>query len=111
MLKSSLKRAVALGIAEKEYTDCIVRPKQREKQVECFSKDEKHKIEQNIYEKKKTKLFGIMLCFISSFPKIICNNTIWSDSIIGGSFICLIEHFLSSCLGHTQYPTPPFFLY
>lgn len=62
MLKSSLKRAVALGIAEKEYTDCIVRPKQREKQVECFSKDEKHKIEQNIYEKKKTKLFGILLC-------------------------------------------------
>lgn len=62
VLKSSLKRAVALGIAEKEYTDCIVRPKQREKQVECFSKDEQHKIEQYIYEKKKTKLFGILLC-------------------------------------------------
>lgn len=62
VLKSSLKRAVALGIAEKEYTDCIVRPKQREKQVECFSKDEQRKIEQYIYEKKKTKLFGILLC-------------------------------------------------
>ena len=36
VLKSSLKRAVALGIAEKEYTDCIVRPKQREKQVVFF---------------------------------------------------------------------------
>lgn len=62
VLKSSLKRAVTLGITKKEYTDCIVRPKQREKQVECFSKDEQRKIEQYIYEKKKTKLFGILLC-------------------------------------------------
>ncbi len=51
-----------LVLAEKEYTDCNVRPKQREKQVECFSKDEQRKIEQYIYEKKKTKLFGILLC-------------------------------------------------
>lgn len=43
VLKSSLKRAVALGIAEKEYTDCIVRPKQREKRVVFFYKKQSEK--------------------------------------------------------------------
>lgn len=70
VLKSSLKRAVALGIAEKEYTDCIVRPKQREKQVECFSKDEQRKIEQYIYE-KKNKIIRYFVVFVYSTVPII----------------------------------------
>lgn len=79
VLKSSLKRAVALGIAEKEYTDCIVRPKQREKQVECFSKDEQRKIEQYIYEKKKTKLFGILLCLYTGLRLGELLALTWND--------------------------------
>ena len=62
VLKSSLKRAVLLGVAEKEYTAAIVRPKQREKQVDCLSKEEQRKIEQYIFEKKKNNLFGVVLC-------------------------------------------------
>lgn len=60
LIKTSLKRAVQVGVAEKEFSSVIVRPKQREKQVECFTKDEK-KIELYIAEKKNPRLFGIIL--------------------------------------------------
>lgn len=62
VLKSSLKRAVLLDVTEKEFTAAIVRPKQREKQVDCLSKDEQRKIEKYILEKKKGNLFGVVLC-------------------------------------------------
>jgi integrase len=62
VLKQSLKRAVLSRVADREFTDCIVRPKMREKQVECFTKDEQHKIEKYVLENKKLKLFGIVLC-------------------------------------------------
>lgn len=62
VLKSSLKRAVLLVVADKEYTAAIVRPKQREKQVDCLSKEEQRKIEKYIFEKKKNNLFGVVLC-------------------------------------------------
>lgn len=62
VLKSSLRRALLLGVADKEFTAAIVRPKGREKQVDCFSKEEQRKIEQFIFEKKKNKLFGVVLC-------------------------------------------------
>ncbi len=61
LLKTSLKRAVQIGVTEKEFSFAIVRPKQREKQVECFSKCEQKKIERYIEEKKKPRLFGIIL--------------------------------------------------
>ncbi|MCI7094523.1 MAG: site-specific integrase [Clostridiales bacterium] len=62
VLKSSLRRAVLFGVADKEFTDAIVRPKQREKQVDCLSKEEQRKIERYIIEKKKNNLFGVVLC-------------------------------------------------
>ena len=62
VLKSSLKKAVALGIADKQYSDCIARPKIRERKVICFSKEEQRRIENYIFEKKTPKLFGIILC-------------------------------------------------
>ena len=55
VLKSSLRRAVLLGVTDKEFTMAIVRPKGREKQVACFCKEEQRKIEQFIFEKKKNK--------------------------------------------------------
>lgn len=61
LLKTSLKRAVQVGVTEKEFSSAIVRPKPREKQVECFTKDEQKKIERYISEKKKPRLFGIIL--------------------------------------------------
>lgn len=62
VLKSSLKLAVMLDIANVQYTDSVVRPKYKEKRVECFGKDEQRKIERYIAEKGKDKLFGIVLC-------------------------------------------------
>lgn len=62
MLKSSLRRAVLLDVTEREFTAAIVRPKQREKQVDCLSKEEQRKIEKYILEKKKGNLFGVVLC-------------------------------------------------
>ena len=62
VLKSSLRRAVTLGIVDREYTSSIVRPKLRERKIECLSKDEQRKIEDYILTKNKPKLFGILLC-------------------------------------------------
>lgn len=62
VLKSSLRRAVTLGILDREYTSSIVRPKLRERKIECLSKDEQRKIEDYILTKNKLKLFGILLC-------------------------------------------------
>ena len=62
VIKSSLRRAVLLGIIDKEYSSAIVRPKVREKRVECFSKEEQKKIETYIFDKSQSKLFGVILC-------------------------------------------------
>ena len=61
VLKSSLKKAVSLGIAHRQFTDAIVRPKAREKKVVCFNKDEQKKIERYVLEHNTPYLFGIAL--------------------------------------------------
>ena len=61
-LKDSLKKAVISGIITKEFSGNIIRPKSREKQVDCFSKTEQKKIEQHILIKQKPKLYGFLLC-------------------------------------------------
>ena len=61
-LKDSLKKAVISGIITKEFSSNIIRPKSREKQVDCFSKAEQKKIEQYILTKQKPKLYGFLLC-------------------------------------------------
>lgn len=79
VLKSSLKRAVLLGITDKEFTNSIVRPKQREKQVDCFSKEEQRKIEEYIFEKKKNKLFGVILCLYTGLRIGELLSLTWED--------------------------------
>ena len=61
-LKDSLKKAVISGVITKEFSGNIIRPKSREKQVDCFSKAEQKKIEQYILTKQKPKLYGFLLC-------------------------------------------------
>lgn len=78
-LKSSLKRAVLLNITEKEYTSAIVRPKHREKQIECFSKEEQRKIEQYVFDKKKSKLFGVILCLYTGLRIGELLSLTWDD--------------------------------
>ena len=45
VVRASLKRAIKSELAEKEYTDCVVRPKMREKKIDCFTLTEQRKIE------------------------------------------------------------------
>jgi integrase len=68
-----------LNIVDKEYTATIVRPKQREKQVDCFSKEEQRKIEQFIFEKKKNKLFGVVLCLYTGLRIGELLSLTWDD--------------------------------
>ncbi len=65
VLKKSLKQAVVYGVAERQYSDGIIRPKLEEKRVECFTKEEQKKIEEYILQSKKQKLVGILLCLYS----------------------------------------------
>lgn len=61
-LKDSLKKAVISGVIMKEFSGNIIRPKSREKQVDCFNKVEQKKIEQYSLTKQKPKLYGFLLC-------------------------------------------------
>lgn len=62
VLKSSLKQAVILEYASAQCADAIVRPKAREKKIECFTLQEQRKIESFIMNSKTSKLFGIVFC-------------------------------------------------
>lgn len=62
VLTASLKKAVALGIAERQFSDAVVRPKMRERKVTCFSKAEQKKIEGYVLVHRPLNLFGILLC-------------------------------------------------
>ena len=62
ILSNSLQTAVNLEKIEKNYMELIQRPKSREKQVECFNKEEQRKIERYIIDNKKFSLYGIVIC-------------------------------------------------
>lgn len=79
ILKNALRRAVSLGSVDKQFTDGIVRPKIREKQIECFTKTEQRKIEQYILAETKLKLFGIILCLYTGLRIGELLALSWSD--------------------------------
>lgn len=62
VVKSSIKKAVILGIAKYDFSDGITRPKIREKKIKCFTLSEQRKIEAYINNSKNKKLFGILFC-------------------------------------------------
>lgn len=65
VMQNSLRTAHLLGYA-KEYTaNMIKRPKLKERKIECFTLAEQKEIEAAVFESKKTKLFGIVLCLYS----------------------------------------------
>ena len=62
ILSNSLQAAANLEKIKRNYMELIQRPKNREKQVECFSKEEQRKIERYIIDNKKFSLYGIVIC-------------------------------------------------
>ena len=106
-LKDSLKKAVISGVITKEFSGNIIRPKSREKQVDCFNKAEQKKIEQYILAKQKPKLYGFLVCLYTGLRigellaltwkdvdlnngRIIINKSC-HDSWINGKYVKIID--------------------
>lgn len=79
VIQKSLKMAVIIGVAEKQYADTIKRPKLTEKQIECFTYEEQKAIENYVLNSKKEKLFGIILCFYTGLRIGELLSLKWSD--------------------------------
>lgn len=62
VLQSTFKTAHAIGLTSENASNKIIRPKQREKQIECLSLSEQKSIEAHILSSCKPKLSGILLC-------------------------------------------------
>ena len=106
-LKDSLKKAVISGIITKEFSGNIIRPKSREKQVDCFSKAGQKKIEQYILTKQKPKSCGFLICLYTGLRigellaltwkdidlnngRIIVNKSC-HDSWVNGKYVKVID--------------------
>ena len=62
VIQNSLKTANILGFADTYVADKLIRPKTKEKEVQCFSLAEQKKIENFILNSPKKKLYGIIIC-------------------------------------------------
>lgn len=65
VVQNSLKLAYILGEVKEYVGDKIKRPKPKEKEISCFSHAEQKKIEQAVFDDKRNKMFGIVLCLYS----------------------------------------------
>lgn len=79
VLRNSLRLAVAVGKATKQYSDLIQRPKSREKPIDSFSKQEQKLIESYIKGKNIPKLYGIILCLYTGLRIGELLSLEWSD--------------------------------
>lgn len=62
IIKNSLRVACMLNNIQDDVFLNIKRPKMKEKSVSCFTLTEQKKIEKEVLNSKKTKMFGIILC-------------------------------------------------
>ena len=62
VLQNSLRTAHLLGYTKDYTANRIKRPKLSERKIECFTLAEQKKIESAVFDNKKTKMFGIVLC-------------------------------------------------
>ncbi len=62
VLQNSLRTAHLLGYVKDYTANMIKRPKLKERKIECFTLAEQKKIESAVFDSKKTKMFGIVLC-------------------------------------------------
>ena len=62
VMQKSLKTAIMVGVADKQFSGGIRRPKMTERKVNCLTLAEQRKIENYILKNNKVKLYGIILC-------------------------------------------------
>lgn len=79
VLQNSLKSAMVFGELKDYTADKIKRPKAKENEVSCFSLVEQRKIEQEVLQSKKDKLFGIVLCLYTGLRIGELLSLTWSD--------------------------------
>ncbi|MCM1195136.1 MAG: site-specific integrase, partial [Firmicutes bacterium] len=79
VLQKSLKTAVIVGICKEQFACTVIRPKAKEKRVECFSLAEQKQIEKYALSAVKSKLFGIVLCFYTGLRIGELLALEWSD--------------------------------
>lgn len=87
VLKNSLRRAQTTGLIQRQYSGSIQYPKHEERQVECFTLAEQRQIEQFIIGKKKTKLYGILLCLYTGLRIGELLALEWSDIDLANGII------------------------
>ena len=71
VLKSSLRRAVLLGVTDKEFTMAIVRPKQRESRLIAFLKKNNEK--SSSLSLKRRKISCSAWCFVFTLACVLEN--------------------------------------
>lgn len=91
IISNSLQLAVSLGKVEKQYADLIQRPKKREKQVDCFTKDEQRKMERYILDNKKYHLYGIIISLYTGLRIGELLALTWDDIDFKKSLICITK--------------------
>ena len=79
VIQNSLKTAYLLGLTQENTADKLKRPKQKEKQVKCFTVTEQKQIEQAVLNGKKDKLYGILLCLYSGLRIGELIALLWDD--------------------------------
>lgn len=79
VLQNSLKTAHLAGITPTYIANKIKRPAPIEKQVDCFTISEQKQIERYIFNCKKDKLFGIVLCLYTGLRIGELLALDWSD--------------------------------
>ncbi len=62
VLQGSIKTAQRLGFINRNITVLIQRPKEREKNIDCFSEKEQKIIEKAVMSDKRKKMLGIIIC-------------------------------------------------
>lgn len=62
VVKSSLKTARLVGLIDASPADGLVRPKKKEKKIECFTPDEQKRIVEFALNSGKQKHIGVIIC-------------------------------------------------